>query len=97
YWEQSRLSGSNGTKDLYLTLIWSPQAGCNPVVRLLSWDQPDGKLEASTEWQWKLFDGIAVPSSNRSITYHSPDGGPSLERKAELVDCVLNQPLDPHQ
>ena len=98
YWEQSRLDGSDGTKDLYLTLIWSPQAGCNPVVRLLSWDQPDGKLEVHRpSGNGRSSMASQCPRPTGLSPTMRPDGGPSLERKAELVDCVLNQPLDPHQ
>jgi hypothetical protein len=97
YWEQTRLNGPDAAKDLYSTVIWSPQAGYNPVLHFLSWNTPDGLRESMSEWQWKDLDGTQIPSAFTSATYHAPDGGLSNERTAKLHDCVLNEPLDPHQ
>jgi RNA polymerase sigma factor (sigma-70 family) len=96
YWEQTRLNGA-GTKVLYSTAIWSPQAGCNPVLCFLASDRPDGPRESMSEWHWKLVDGIRVPSEFRSARYRGTDEQLSHEAKAVLAECALNQPLDPHQ
>jgi hypothetical protein len=96
YWEQTRLDGAD-TKALYSTLIWSPQAGYNPVLCFLSSDQPDGPWESMSEWHWKLVDGIHIPSEHTTATYHGPETSVSNERKATLEASVLNPPLDPLQ
>jgi RNA polymerase sigma factor (sigma-70 family) len=97
YWEQTRLNGPDASKDLFSTTVWSPQAGYNPVLHFLSWNQPDGLRESMSEWHWKLVDGVQIPSRFTSVSYHAPDGGVSNERSAMLKDCVLNRPLAPHQ
>ena len=65
---------------LWVTTIWSPQAGYNPVSRVMALEKPDGKLESRIEWQWKVIDGVYVPSTIKESTYRSPGGGLSEEQ-----------------
>jgi hypothetical protein len=69
--------------------------GYNPVIWFSSWEKPDGRLADRTEWQWKLVDGAYVPAAIKHMAHE--DGAPETQRDATLEDCVLNQPLDPHQ
>ncbi len=98
YWEQLRSQGVAGTKVQYFTTVWSPQAGFNPVIMFTSEEQPDGKVEGRTEWQWKVFNGTYVPVSFKQVSSPSnPDESARLLHEATLEDCVVNQPLGPHQ
>ncbi len=98
YWEQMRFPGIAGTKVLYFTTVWSPQAGYNPVITFKSEEQPDGKLEFRTEWQWKVFNDTYVPIAFKQVSSMSkPDESMRLLHEATLEDCVVNQPLGPHQ
>ena len=75
YWEQFRSQGTGGTKVVYFTTVWSPQAGYNPVITFSSEEQPDGKLEGRTEWQWKVFNDTYVPVAFKQVASMSkPDG-----------------------
>ena len=94
YWEQTRTGF--GTKDTYITYIWSPQVGYNPVVRFSSWEKPDGGLSDRTEWQWRPVADAFVPEIVNSVAYQE-DGTLDNQRHATLEDSVVNKPLDPHQ
>ena len=47
----------------------APQAGYNPVSRVTALGQPEGKVQARIEWQWKLMDGIYVPEAFHETIY----------------------------
>jgi hypothetical protein len=93
---RERFSGGNGPGS-WMTIVWSPQAGSNPVFRVMADKEPDGKPESKTEWQWKLIDGIYIPSLIKESSFHAPDRTLSFERVSTLKVCALNQPLDAHQ
>jgi Tol biopolymer transport system component len=57
----------------------------------------DTKPDAKTEWQWKLIDGVYMPSTIKEWTFHAADNQPSKEQTTRLTECALNQPLGPHQ
>ncbi len=82
---------------LWITTLWSPQAGYNPVSMVTALDKPEGKLESRIEWQWKVIDGIYVPSTIKESAYRAPVGGLSKEQETRLKECALNRPLGPHQ
>ena len=82
---------------LWSTAFWSPRAGFNPVGYVTTFDKPDGKVSTKVEWEWTVIDGIYVPSRIKEIVCEVPGGNPSRERESKLENCVLNQPLDPHQ
>ena len=82
---------------LWVTTMWSPQAGYNPVSKVMAHDKPDGKLESKIEWQWKVIDGVYVPATIKESAYRRTDGGLSKEQESRLKECVLNRPLGPHQ
>jgi RNA polymerase sigma factor (sigma-70 family) len=98
YWMETRLDGPAASKnDLFHTIIWSPEAGYQPVLVLMAWGRPEGQLNALLEWQWQRRDGVYIPSKFHRATYQDQAGTLSFGQTATLVDCVLNQPLDPHQ
>jgi RNA polymerase sigma factor (sigma-70 family) len=86
-----------GALMLWVSTLWSPQAGYNPASMITTRDKPDGKIESKIEWQWKVIDGIYVPSTIKEWVYRTPGGGLSKEQHTTLKECVLNGPLGPHQ
>ncbi len=82
---------------MWATAFWSPRAGFNPVGYVTTADKPDGKLMTKVEWEWTVIGGIYLPSRIMEAGYEVPGVGPSRERESRLANCVLNQPLDPHQ
>jgi len=96
YREQMWFTNPGGPM-LWVTTLWSPQAGYNPVSMVMAIDKPDGKLDSKIEWQWKMIDGIYIPSTIKESAYRAPGGGLSKEQEARLPECTLNRPLVPHQ
>ena len=97
-WYRQQMNFTNPAgPTLWVTTLWSPQAGYNPVSMVMAHDRPDGKLEAKTQWQWRLIDGIYVPSTIKESAYRAADGGLSKEQETKLKECVLNGPLGRHQ
>ncbi|WP_165219490.1 RNA polymerase sigma factor [Aquisphaera insulae] len=92
YWVQVRVDGPNGGKSGYLTSVWSPEAGYNPVIRFFSWDRPDGPPGSITQWTWKPVDGVYIPASYRFASIN-PDGTVADRKTATLDRCELNHPL----
>jgi RNA polymerase sigma factor (sigma-70 family) len=88
---------SGGGPSMWSTAFWSPRAGFNPVAYVFATGKPDGNPYSKVEWDWRVIDGIHVPSRIKEIGYEVPGGHPSRERESKLSDCALNQPLDPHQ
>ncbi len=86
-----------GAPMLWVSTLWSPQAGYNPASMITTRDKPDGKIESKIEWQWKMIDGIYVPSTIKESAYRAPGGGLSKEQQTTLKECALNRPLGPHQ
>ena len=94
----SRADGvyQSGGPMLWVTTIWSPQAGYNPVSKVMAHDKPDGKLESKIEWQWKVIDGIYVPSTIKESAYRrhrrrAVEGA----RDRSSRNASLNRPLGP--
>jgi RNA polymerase sigma factor (sigma-70 family) len=97
-WYRDQMGFTNpGGPTLWVTTMWSPQAGNNPVSMVRSLDQPDGKLESKTEWQWTVFDGIYVPSTIKETAFRGPGGEISKDQVTKLKSCAINRPLGPHQ
>ena len=98
-WYRYRMNHStpDNKSILWATQIWSSRAGFNPVHYLLAIGDAGGKPDMKIEWQWKVIDGIYIPSMVKESIYHAPDNGLSYERTSRLQECVLNQPLDSHQ
>jgi hypothetical protein len=94
YWQQTH--GKPGPGDLYIIRVWSPQAGYNPVLDYSAHDKPDGKLGHRRQWQWKRFDDTYLPDAYKQISFLD-DGTLSMQCDAKLEDCLLNNPLKPHQ
>ena len=89
--------GNPGQPMLWITTIWSPQSGYNPVTMVRAHDGHDGKPESKIEWQWKVIDDIYVPSTIKESAYRGPGGKLSKEQLTRLKECVLNRPLGAHQ
>jgi RNA polymerase sigma factor (sigma-70 family) len=89
--------GNPGEPVFWVTTLWSPQAGYNPVSHVRALGQPDGKVQSRIEWQWKLMDGIYVPEAFHETIYREAGGGISLERDAKMKESAVNRPLGPHQ
>ena len=98
-WFRDQMSFQNpGGPTLWVTTVWSPQAGYLPVSTVQSSvAEPDGKPQSTIEWQWKLIDGIYVPSTIKEAVYRDADGVPSKMQTSRLTECTLNRPLGPHQ
>jgi RNA polymerase sigma factor (sigma-70 family) len=88
---------SGGGSSMRVTEFWSPRAGFNIVGYVFAEDKPDGKPTTKIEWDWMALDGIYVPSRIKKWGWQIPGGDLSMERETKLSNCVLNQPLDPHQ
>jgi hypothetical protein len=79
------------------TIIWNPHYGYNAQSCICSRD-PEGKnVLSSLEWKWKMVDNIYVPSYVKQRSGKGRDGKFHYEREVEMLECVLNRPLDPHQ
>jgi hypothetical protein len=89
--------GNPGRPMLWITTLWSPQAGYLPVSMARAHDAPDGKPESKIEWQWKMIDGVYVPSTIKESAYRAPGGQLSKEQLTRLEECALNRPLGAHQ
>jgi RNA polymerase sigma factor (sigma-70 family) len=96
YRDQMSFANPNGSM-LWITTVWSPQAGYNPVSKVTTFNTPVGKPESTIEWQWKLIDGVHLPSTIKESAYRAKGGGLSKEQVTRLKECALNRPLDPHQ
>jgi RNA polymerase sigma factor (sigma-70 family) len=97
-WYQDQMGFTNPAGPmLWVTTLWSPLAGYNPVRMVVAHDKPDGKLESKIEWQWKAVDDIYIPSSIKELAYRSADGGLSKQQETRLKEYVLNRPLGLHQ
>jgi RNA polymerase sigma factor (sigma-70 family) len=96
YCHQQKFDSGPGSP-AWATAFWSPRAGFNPVAYVFADDQPDGKLYTKIEREWTVIDGIHVPSRITMWSWEIPGGDLSMERESKLSNCVLNQPLDPHQ
>ncbi len=97
-WYRDQMAFDNpGGPMLWMTTLWSPQAGYNPVSTSMALEKPDGKIQSKIEWQWKLYDGVYVPSTIDESLFQAPGGGLSRERRATLKECTLNGPLGDHQ
>jgi RNA polymerase sigma factor (sigma-70 family) len=89
--------GNPGGRMYWVTTLWSPQAGFNPVRMVGTLDTSDGKLETKIEWQWKVTGGIYVPSTINETAYRGKGDRLSKQQRTALQGCVLNQPLGLHQ
>ena len=97
-WYRQRLSFKGGPgPNMYFAMVWSPEAGNNPVRLVITVARPDGPLQTTIEWRWKQIGGIYVPSQFWETHWNASDGGLSRELKAQLGDCTLNADLPPHQ
>jgi len=97
-WYRERAWFSHSGRKLWTTSLWSPQAGYNPVSRVMTFDAPEGKdVSTRHEWRWRLIDDILVPSWIKGTNFEEPGKTPSFEQESKLTECGLNQPLDPHQ
>jgi RNA polymerase sigma factor (sigma-70 family) len=96
YRQQTYYTAASGP-NLYLTILWSPEAGYNPVRLAMAFGRPDAPPYRTVEWRWKQIDGIYVPSQFWETVRNASDGALSRELKARLSECVLNADLPPHQ
>ena len=97
-WYRDQMGFTNpGNPMVWVTTVWSPQAGYNPASMVRTFEKPDGKPQSRIDWEWNLIDGVYVPSAIKESAYRAPDGRLSLEQHTKLKACVLNLPLNPHQ
>jgi RNA polymerase sigma factor (sigma-70 family) len=97
-WYRDRMGFTNqGGPTLWVTTLWSPEAGYNPVSMVWSLDGPEGKVESTIDWQWTVFDGIYVPSTIKESASRAPGGELSKDQVTKLKSCTINRPLGPHQ
>jgi sugar lactone lactonase YvrE len=97
-WYRDQMEFTNpGRPTRWVSTLWSPQAGYNPVRIVVTRNKPDGEIESKIEWLWKLIDGVCVPSTINESVYRAPGGGLSKEQLTKLKECTLNRHLGPHQ
>ena len=97
-WYRDQMSFTNPDgSTLWVATVWSPQAGYNAVSMVRTLDTPVGRPESTIEWQWKVIDGVYIPSTIKESAYRAARGELSKEQVTRLKDCALNRPLDPHQ
>ena len=97
-WFRDQMGFTNpGGPTLWITTFWSPQSGYLPVSMVRSFETPDGKPESKIEWQWKLIDGVYLPSTIKESAYRAAGGKLSRDQTTRLKECALNRPLGPHQ
>ncbi len=81
----------------FVTSVWSPAAGYNPV--LLTWSSKPagaGWISSLTEWEWRLIDGMYIPSYvHQSNKPKEPSNEGLYVRQVSLKDCSLNKPIPP--
>ncbi len=67
---------------LWISTVWSPQAGYNPVSMTSAFDHPDGKPQSRIEWRWKVIEGIYIPSTIKESDYRARTAAcPGSERR----------------
>lgn len=85
-----------GSPDVYVTSVWSPLAGLNPVsVTFSTKPAGEGWVLRRVDWDWKSVDGVFVPS--RVSEKSKPREGSEVaayERTVELQKCTLNAPVE---
>ena len=81
----------------YLTTVWSPVAGFNPISKVMSKDRAGEQLIETTQWHWQRFDDVFVPASLKESTYSPDTGKLTYQREVDLEKCVVNGPLEPGQ
>jgi RNA polymerase sigma factor (sigma-70 family) len=96
YCHQLQFDSGHGPS-AWVTAFWSPRAGFNPVAYVSADDKPDGKLYSKVEREWMAINGSYVPSRIKDQGYEVAGGDLSKEQETTLSNCVVNQPLDPHQ
>ena len=92
-WFRDQMGFTNpGGPTLWITTFWSPQAGYLPVSMVRSFETPDGKLESKIEWQWKLIDGVYIPSTIKESAYRRPAAGsPGSKRRGSRNARSINR------
>lgn len=74
---------------LYSINVFSPNVGFNPVKFVMF--RGDNTEEQRKQWKWKMVDGIFIPEVLQE------NAGSWIQRKFNLEECILNQPLNKHQ
>ena len=54
---------------MYLTTIWSQQAGLNVVLYYYSSGRPDGPVGHKVEWTWTNFGDTYLPTAYKTEMY----------------------------
>ncbi len=89
-------NASQGGGHNYMTSIWSPLAGFNPVSYVVSKD-PEGKEPITTvSWKWKVVENTYLPAEVDHVRY-ADDGSKKYHRTATLKKVSINNPLDSDQ
>jgi RNA polymerase sigma factor (sigma-70 family) len=97
-WYRDRMElGDLGRRPIWMTTLWSPQAGYNPVSRITTLDKPDGTLVSKVEWSWKQIDEVYIPSTIKESYSQVFDGQMTREQVSKLTESTLNRPLGLHQ
>jgi hypothetical protein len=79
------------------TLTCSPEAGFNPVRRVVSLDHAGEKMLKDVQWQWKRFGEIYLPAEVTTVQYDRQTGTPTNSLRVRLGKCIVNKPVDPDQ
>ncbi len=88
--EDREMETTAGTKQ-FARIVWSPDAGYNPVLFAI-WEEGFGKRPVqSKQWRFKEVDGILVPAWVQERGYAREVV--QWETEAALVECTLNQPI----
>jgi hypothetical protein len=82
---------------MYMTVIFSPAAGLNPVSLTMAEDKAAKQPVRIVRWVWKTCNGVHVPQEVRESLYSEGSGTLYYERELTLEEPVVNGPLDPSQ
>lgn len=91
------ISGPNSgtTISAYMTAIFSPAAGFNPVSLTMAKDKAGEHPERLILWRWKMFDGIFVPEKVKESIYSEDTGKLVYQREMDLQECSINGTIEP--
>ena len=85
-----------GPQPTYAVSVWNSAVGFNPLGMILAKQKNGEEPIQEVRTEWKSVEDIFVPKDVTHIAY-GEGGKVRYKRTATLEDCVLNQPLDPHQ
>jgi len=63
----------------------------------VSEDKQGKQLVSTTEWRWKQFDGIYLPTWRKEVVFRKGGKDAATVLECTLESCFVNRPLGSHQ